>query len=206
MITWQQGMRILSAVTKRDDIGLVDFIAMMAKSSVARVSGMAVFLTGHPDATTHGFAAQHQAQQSFARNVILNVVTQDMPRVPELDRIVLKRLSDDFTSVTIRFGYMERPNVPKALVACRTQGLKFDVMSTSFFLFPACIATSTPIQNAALARPAIYRSCQIVGQCKQVLSHTIRASCRDRYTGYRLKRHSRMIFPGSARALASTSV
>jgi K+ transporter len=67
MITWQQGMRILSAVTKRDDIGLVDFIAMMAKSSVARVSGMAVFLTGHPDATAHGFAAQHQAQQSFAR-------------------------------------------------------------------------------------------------------------------------------------------
>ena len=127
-------MRILSAVTKRDDIGLVDFIAMMAKSSVARVSGMAVFLTGHPDATTHGFAAQHQAQQSFARNGILNVVTQDMPRVPKLDRIVLKRLSDDFTSVTIRFGYMERPNVPKALVACRTQGLKFDVMSTSFFL------------------------------------------------------------------------
>lgn len=135
MITWRQGMRILSVVTKRDEIGLVDFIAMMAKSPVARASGMAVFLTGHPDATP--MALLHNIKHNkvlHVSNIILNVITQDVPRVSESDRIVLKRLSDDFMSVTIRFGYMERPNVPKALVACRTQGLKFDVMSTSFFL------------------------------------------------------------------------
>jgi KUP system potassium uptake protein len=135
MITWRQGTRILSEVTKRDEIGLVDFIAMLAKSSVARASGTAVFLTGHPDATPT--ALLHNIKHNkvlHESNVILNVVTEDVPRVQESDRITLKRLSDDFTSLTVRFGYMESPNVPQALAACRPYGLKFDVMSTSFFL------------------------------------------------------------------------
>jgi KUP system potassium uptake protein len=135
MITWRQGTRILSQVTKRDEINLADFITMLAKSSVTRASGTAVFLTGHPDATPT--ALLHNIKHNkvlHEHNVILNVVTEDMPRVPESDRITLKQLSDVFTSVTMRFGYMESPNVPNALAACRTQGLKFDLMSTSFFL------------------------------------------------------------------------
>lgn len=108
---------------------------MLAKSSVTRASGMAVFLTGHPDATPT--ALLHNIKHNkvlHENNVILNVVTEDMPRVAESDRITLKRLSDAFTSVTMRFGYMESPNVPMALAACRAHGLNFDVMSTSFFL------------------------------------------------------------------------
>ena len=56
------------------------------------------------------------------------------PRVADADRISLETLSDHFTRITARIGYMESPNVPKALVACRALGLKFDVMGTSFFL------------------------------------------------------------------------
>jgi KUP system potassium uptake protein len=135
MLTWRQGTRILSEVTKRDEVNLADFITMLAKSSVIRASGIAVFLTGHPDATPT--ALLHNIKHNkvlHESNVILNVVTEDMPRVPESDRITLKQLSDAFTSVTMRFGYMESPNVPHGLAACRSHGLKFDVMSTSFFL------------------------------------------------------------------------
>jgi KUP system potassium uptake protein len=143
MITWRQGTRILSEVTKRDEIGLADFITMLAKSSVTRASGTAVFLTGHPDATPT--ALLHNIKHNKVlhdHNVILNVITEDMPRVPESDRIALKRLSDAFTSVTMRFGYMESPNVPIALAACRPYGLKFDVMSTSFFLSRRALRTA----------------------------------------------------------------
>ena len=135
MITWRQGTRILSEVTKREEVSLADFISMLAKSSVTRASGTAVFLTGHPDATPT--ALLHNIKHNkvlHEHNVILNVVTEDLPRVPETDRITLRQLSDAFTGVTMKFGYMESPHVPNALAACRTQGLKFDVMSTSFFL------------------------------------------------------------------------
>jgi KUP system potassium uptake protein len=66
-------------------------------------------------------------------NIILTVITEDTPQVADGDRIVLKRLSDAFIAVTMRFGYMGSANVPIGLAACRGYGLKFDVMSTSFF-------------------------------------------------------------------------
>lgn len=135
MLTWRQGTRILSDVTKKDEVSLASFITTLAKSSVARAKGTAVFLTGHPDATPT--ALLHNIKHNrvlHENNIILNVVTEDTPRVPESDRITLKRLSDAFTSVTMRFGYMESPNVPMGLAACRAYGLEFDLMSTSFFL------------------------------------------------------------------------
>jgi KUP system potassium uptake protein len=116
-------------------VGLADFIAMLAKSSVVRASGTAVFLTGNPDATPT--ALLHNIKHNkvlHANNIVLNVITEDTPRVSEKERISFQRLSDAFANVTVRFGYMESPNVPKALTACRNYGLTFDVMSTSFFL------------------------------------------------------------------------
>jgi KUP system potassium uptake protein len=48
--------------------------------------------------------------------------------------VTIEPISDDFKKLTISYGFMERPNIPKALGVCRKQGLKFDIMSTSFFL------------------------------------------------------------------------
>jgi len=135
MLTWRRGTRILAEISNRNEVGLGDFIAMLAKSSVTRASGTAVFLTGHPNATPT--ALLHNIKHNkvlHANNIVLNVITEDTPRVPESERISFQRLSDVFASVTVRFGYMESPNVPKALTACRNHGLIFDVMSTSFFL------------------------------------------------------------------------
>jgi KUP system potassium uptake protein len=69
-----------------------------------------------------------------AKNVVLTVKVSTAPRVAEEQRIKIDPLNDDFTRVTLTFGYMEQPNVPKALALGRKQGLKFDIMSTSFFL------------------------------------------------------------------------
>ena len=135
MLTWRRGTRILAEISNRNEVGLGDFIAMLAKSSVTRASGTAVFLTGHPNATPT--ALLHNIKHNkvlHANNIVLNVITEDTPRVPESERISFQRLSDVFASVTVRFGYMESPNVPRALTACRNHGLIFDVMSTSFFL------------------------------------------------------------------------
>ena len=135
MLTWRQGTRILAEVSKKDEVRLADFVTMIAKSSIARASGTAVFLTGNPDATPT--ALLHNIKHNkvvHENNIILKVITEDVPRVADGERITLDRLSDTFTSVIMRFGYMESPNVPMGLAACRTYGLKFDVMSTSFFL------------------------------------------------------------------------
>jgi KUP system potassium uptake protein len=144
MLTWRRGTRILAEISRKNEISLGDFISMIGKSSVAPASGTAVFLTGNPNATPT--ALLHNIKHNkvlHGSNIVLNVITEDTPRVPEAERISIQRLSDVFARVTMRFGYMESPNVPKALAACRRHGLTFDVMSTSFFLSRRALRPAT---------------------------------------------------------------
>jgi KUP system potassium uptake protein len=135
MLTWHRGTRILAAISRQNEVSLADFIAMIGKSSITHASGTAVFLTGNPAATPT--ALLHNLKHNkvlHQNNIVLHVIAEDTPRVAESDRISMDRLSEHFTAIAMRFGYMESPNVPVGLASCRTSGLKFDVMSTSFFL------------------------------------------------------------------------
>jgi KUP system potassium uptake protein len=136
MLTWRRGTQVLQDRTRRDEVQLGSFIqTILNSSSIARVPGTAVFLTGSPDTTPTSLLHNLKHNKVLhEHNIILSVVTEDTPRVADADRISLETLSDRFSRITLRFGYMESPNVPKALAACRSLGLKFDVMSTSFFL------------------------------------------------------------------------
>jgi KUP system potassium uptake protein len=68
------------------------------------------------------------------KNVILTVRTVETPRVDDADRLRICPINEDFKTVVVSYGFMESPNLPKALALCRKQGLKFDIMATSFFL------------------------------------------------------------------------
>ena len=48
--------------------------------------------------------------------------------------MTIEPLSETFTRITVRYGFAESPNVPKALAVARKKGWTFDIMSTSFFL------------------------------------------------------------------------
>src|SRR3954469_15129047 len=134
MLTWRRGTRILADKACKDEVRLAEFIKMLARSTPERVKGVAVFLTGHPDSTPR--ALLHNLKHNkvlHEQNVIMNVSVEDTPRVPEQD-LSIERLSDAFWRVTLRFGFMEEPNVLHALAGARAKGLAIDVMRTSFFL------------------------------------------------------------------------
>ncbi|HZV85595.1 MAG TPA: potassium transporter Kup [Brevundimonas sp.] len=136
MWTWVRGSQILSAKTRKDSLPLADLIEMLRARPPHRAPGTAIFLTSDPDIAP--VALMHNLKHNkvlHERNVILTVRTTDRPRVPESDRVRIEPISDDFKKLVISYGFMEQPNVPKALNVCRKQqGLKFDIMSTSFFL------------------------------------------------------------------------
>jgi KUP system potassium uptake protein len=135
MWTWVRGTQILTAKTRKDSLPLADLIEMLRARPPHRAPGTAIFLTSDPDIAP--VALMHNLKHNkvlHEKNVILTVRTTDRPRVSEADRISLELISDDFKKLTISYGFMEQPNVPKALGLCRKQGLKFDIMSTSFFL------------------------------------------------------------------------
>jgi KUP system potassium uptake protein len=135
MWTWTKGSQIIFEKTRRDSIPLNDLIEMLSARPPHRVPGTAVFLTS--DADVAPVALMHNLKHNkvlHEKNVILTVRTADTPRVPESERIEMSAINDDFRKIVLNYGFMETPNVPKALGVCRKQGLKFDIMSTSFFL------------------------------------------------------------------------
>jgi KUP system potassium uptake protein len=99
------------------------------------VLGTAVFLTNDPDfAPTALLHSLKHYKVLHEKNAILTVEYADTPRVAEAERVRMQPLGQSFLRVVMRFGFMEQPNVPKALAIARKQGWSFDIMSTSFFL------------------------------------------------------------------------
>jgi len=135
MATWRRGTRILFDKTRRDEIPFDLLAAKLAGKPPKLVPGTAVFLTSDPQsAPTALIHSLKHYKVLHEQNVILSVVTENSPRVRESDRATIEVINDLFMRVTLKFGYMEQPNVPKAMAICRKQGWKFDIMTTSFFL------------------------------------------------------------------------
>ena len=130
MWTWRRGSALVAEEIHRRRVPLSDFERMAEAGSLLRSPGTAVFLTGSPGDTPG--ALMHNVKHNHvlhARNFILHVVADDLPRIPEANRVTVKPLSDVFTCVTVRFGFMELPDLPRALA-----GAGFDVEGLSYFL------------------------------------------------------------------------
>ena len=133
--TWRRGSGILMAKTRRIEVPLNDLIKSLEKRPPHIVKGTAVFLTSDPSFVPT--ALLHNLKHNkvlHEHNVILTIETAQTPRVDQAERVRMEKISDRFSTVRLRFGFMESPNVPKALVIARKLGWQFDIMSTSFFV------------------------------------------------------------------------
>ncbi len=135
MTTWTEGARILIEKSRRDSVTLGDLLGMLKKRPPHRVAGTAIFLTS--DADIAPVALMHNLKHNkvlHEKNIILTVRTANTPRVPDNERVTIEIVNDDFRKIAISYGFMESPNLPRALGLCRRLGLKFDIMATSFFV------------------------------------------------------------------------
>ena len=135
MYTWRRGSRLLFEKTRRQEIPLADLVRMLEKKPPTRVPGTAVFLTSTPDcAPTALMHSLKHYKVLHEHNVILTIESEHTPRVESAERVAIEGVGKTFTRVSLRFGFMETPNVPRALAIARKLGWTFDIMSTSFFL------------------------------------------------------------------------
>ena len=107
----------------------------MCRSKPLQAKGTAVFLTSDPTAAPS--ALLHNLKHNgvlHEQNLIVTIEVAETPRVRDAERVRIEPLQDSFIRVFLTFGYMEEPNVPKALALAKKKGLKLEIMSTSFFL------------------------------------------------------------------------
>jgi KUP system potassium uptake protein len=133
-LVWNRGREILVSKLYRDAMPIEEFLERWDRT-VERVTGTAVFMTSNPSvvpaAFLHNLKHNHVVHE---RVVIMKVNVEDVPRVGEAQRIEVVKLGKGFHKVTVHYGFMERPDVPRALELCRPFGLSFDLMQTTFFL------------------------------------------------------------------------
>src|SRR6266550_226073 len=135
MYTWRTGSQLLFDKTRKLELPLAQLVKMLEAKPPQRVPGTAVFLTSDPQsAPTALLHSLKHYKVLHEKNVILTVRAEDIPRVALENRVHIEQISETFSCVRLRFGFMEIPNVPQALAIARTLGWQFDIMSTSFFL------------------------------------------------------------------------
>jgi KUP system potassium uptake protein len=142
MWTWTKGSNYLKKKAAKNEVPLDTFVDSLERSiergsegAPVIVPGTAVFLTSVPDKAPA--VLSHNLRHNrvlHEQNVILTVWTQDKPYIPDAERVEITSLSKHFVRLDITFGFMEEPNVTKALTLCRKKGLKFEIMQTSFYL------------------------------------------------------------------------
>jgi KUP system potassium uptake protein len=135
MTTWRRGREILFKRLEEGSVPLKGFLESLFRDPPHRVPGTAIFLTAAPDAVPH--ALLHNLNHNkvlHERVVFLTVEVRDVPWVAFTDRVSVEALGHGCWRVRVRYGFMNRPDVTRALELCSALGLEFDMMETSFFL------------------------------------------------------------------------
>ena len=135
MSTWHRGREIMFERLYRGAPSLRAFLTSLSVRPPTRVPGTAVFLTANPDTVPR--ALLHNLKHNkvlHERVVVLKVDTEHVPRVPTSKRLETEHLGANFHRVLVRYGFMERPDVPAALRSCQLGPPEPTLMDTSFFL------------------------------------------------------------------------
>ncbi|MBB4130638.1 MULTISPECIES: potassium transporter Kup [unclassified Xanthomonas] len=144
MRTWRRGRKLLQSEIRKDGIGLDSFLPGLMLAPPVRVPGTAIFLTADPMVVPH--ALMHNLKHNkvlHERNVFLTVETLPVPYATARQRLQMDAIGDEFYRVYVRFGFMETPDVPLALMrSCDQGGIYFDPMDTTFFASRETIVAS----------------------------------------------------------------
>ena len=135
MSTWRRGRELLMDSIRRDGLVLRDFIEQLDPRSVNRATRTAVYAVADPDTVPQALLHNLKHNQVLhERNVILTVRFHDVPWIPMERRVDVQALDHGFWRVQVNYGFMNTPDIPKALELTGSHGLKVPLFETSYFL------------------------------------------------------------------------
>ena len=135
MIAWIRGRDRLLQARWRDAVPLKDFLAKLSSESTMRVKGTGIFMVPHDDivpmALLHNLKHNHVLHE---RILLMRMQVESKPYVEDNERVEVTHLEHNFHSVIVKYGFMEEPNIPRALALLRVREFHFSLMEISFFI------------------------------------------------------------------------
>ncbi|WP_206952067.1 potassium transporter Kup [Trinickia acidisoli] len=142
MATWGRGweMMLAEARARAGTMPLQPYLTSLLERAPVRVGGTAIFLTPNPDAVPHALINNLRHNRVLHQRVVfLTVVTKEVPRVPESDRVMVQPLCPGCFRATITYGFTDEVDLPRTLEACKVEGFRFEPSETSWFLSRAAV-------------------------------------------------------------------
>lgn len=135
MTTWSRGRQLVVETIRREGLELKAFIEHIDAGHAHLVKRTAIYAVANPETVPQALLHNMKHNQVLhEKNMILTVEFDNIPWVPEGDRVRVERLSEHFWQVWLKFGFMDTPDVPKALKNCSALGLDIPLFETSYFL------------------------------------------------------------------------
>ncbi|HEX4194150.1 MAG TPA: KUP/HAK/KT family potassium transporter, partial [Stellaceae bacterium] len=135
MLTWLRGREALLAKRWAEALPLETFLATLRPDRPLRVPGTAVFMVANdrivPTPLLHNIKHNKVLHE---RIVLMKIDTEDIPHVPDEQRVEVKHLEHNFHTVTLHYGFMDEPNIPRALAQMRLMQFRINLLETSFFV------------------------------------------------------------------------
>jgi KUP system potassium uptake protein len=134
MTSWKRGRDLLLSRWKQSSMPLAPFLARLPQSRIIRVPGLAVFMTSNPDYVPTSLLHNLKHNKVLHENVLfVTVQNEDVPEVSQRRRAEVAELAPGIHRIVLRYGFMESPNIPKALEDL-TEQLNVRVSQASYFL------------------------------------------------------------------------
>ncbi|MBV1830972.1 potassium transporter Kup [Komagataeibacter sp. AV436] len=134
MTTWKKGRQLIMNRQKQDSMPMNSFLARLPQSRIIRVPGTAVYMTGNPDFVPACLLHNLKHNKVLHDHVLfVTVQTLDQPEADHGHRVALQELAPDIYRIILRYGFMEMPNLPRALEDLKASGLDFDALQASYF-------------------------------------------------------------------------
>jgi KUP system potassium uptake protein len=135
MLTWEQGREILAAKMKGLTTGFGDFLAKVASDPPRRITGQAFFLTRSHDLVPAAMVQNLRHNKILHSEVyFLNIRTEEIPRVPNFEKIEVEKLGPNIHRIIAHFGFMEEPKIAIIFALCKSHGIEIALQEASFFL------------------------------------------------------------------------
>jgi KUP system potassium uptake protein len=156
MSTWQRGRQLLLTTIRQEGIELQTFIRDLQVSDLPKSKRVAVYLVADPVTVPQALLHNIKHNQVLhATNIILTVRFGEVPWIRQEERVELANFAKGFWGITLHFGFMEVPDVPRALMLCEAKGLKVPLFETSYFLSRETLV-ATPGRGMAHWRQVLF--------------------------------------------------
>ena len=135
MTTWNRGRDIVQDLLRRGMLPIDLLLADLENRKTVRVPGMAVFMTREPEGAP--VVLLHHLKHNKVLHeqvVLLSILSEEVPEIPDTDRITIKKLPQGFYRITARYGFMESTNVPAILARAKEAGIDNKPLDTTFYL------------------------------------------------------------------------